>query len=926
MSKRFSLSNNARLLSVGATITLVAIASALFVSRKQHTAQVSAPASLSTIGRVQANIASLPLVFEQNRGQTDAQVRYMARGDGYTLFLTERDAVFSLRHTPARQRTNFVKKSREPEAQTAVVRMELTGAKLASSVAASDVVPGKSNYFIGNDRSKWQTGVAHYARVNYRGVYPGVDLAFHGAQRQTEFDFVVAPNADATPIAFHFTGAQAIKSDDSGNLQISSSAGNVVLHKPFAYQNGANGREPVDARFVLADNKISFALGNYDHSRELVIDPSVAYAYSTFLGGSGDDEGQAIAFDGSGNAYVTGETASADFPGHTSTNKLNGASNVFVSELSANGATLVYSDYVGGSGSDAGNAIAVDSSGNAYVGGGTSSPDFPHTTSASLTGSSNAFVFKLNAGGGTPPSYSTYLGGTGDDTVLGIALAKSSSDVFVVGKTSSTDFPLFPVASPLQGLVSGSTSSGFVTRLTPSGASLTLVYSTYIGGSSDGDLASGVGVDGSNNAYVAGQTFNSSFHATGGVVQPTCGSCSNGNSNAFVTAINPSGSNYVYSTFLGGSGHDAGDGIAVDSSGNAYVTGATESSDFPIATNAFQAGYGGGTDAFLSKLNPQGTALIYSTFLGGSGFDAGANVAIDSSGNAYITGQTNSSGTSGFPVTSSALQSSLKGGYDAFVTELNSSGSQLVFSTYLGGSDDEDDGGNYGAIAVSGTGGTIYVTGNTASSDFPTSSPYQSANGGGNDAFVTVYSQPLTPTFTLGATTPAAVAPGTSATSTVTLTADNGYSSAVNLTCSVTGTGSPLPACSAASSFSTNPVTPTAAGATTTLTITTTGPSAALARPRGLFYAMWLPIAGISLAGFGLGSSRRRKVFGLTMVLSVLALLMILPACGGGSSNNGGGGGGGGGTTAGAYTVTITGTGTDANTTTQSTTVTLTVN
>jgi len=240
-------------------------------------------------------------------------------------------------------------------------------------------LPGKSNYFVGNDPSKWRTDVAHYARVSYQDVYPGVNLAYHGAQSQVEFDFVVAPGANPAPIGFHFTGARRVKTDDSGNLLISSAAGDVLLHKPVAYQEQNGTRQTVDARFALkANHQVSFELGNYDRSRELVIDPAVSYEYSTYLGGSGDDEGYGIAFDSSGDAYVTGQTASQNFPG--TSGGFTGTAQVFVTKIAATGSTLVYSTYVGGNGNpgDIGNAIAVNpTSGFAYVTGVTSSTDFP---------------------------------------------------------------------------------------------------------------------------------------------------------------------------------------------------------------------------------------------------------------------------------------------------------------------------------------------------------------------------------------------------------------------------------------------------------------------------------------------------------------------------------------------------------------------
>jgi hypothetical protein len=754
--------------------------------------------------------------------------------------------------------------------------MQLVGRNSLAKVEASGQLPGKSNYFLGNDPSEWRRDVARYARVSYQDVYPGVNLAFHGAQRQLEFDFVVAPGANPAPVGFHFTGAHGMKTDDSGNLVISSAAGDVLLHKPVAYQEENGARQAVDARFILkARGQVSFELGNYDRSRELVIDPSVTYEYSTYLGGSGDDEGYGIAFDSSGNAYVTGETASINFPGFSSTNKLVGAANVFVTKIAVDGSSLVYSTYVGGSGTDSGNSVAVNASGDVFVGGGTTSTNFPTTTGAfqPKIGSGaigNAFVFQLNSDGSTL-TYNTYLGGTGDDKALGIAL-DASGNAYVVGKTSSTDFP---TQSPLQ-----TSGGGFVTKLNSSGSALT--YSTYLGVS--GDSANAVALDSSDNVYVTGQTFSSSFHTTSGAFQTTCGSCTGGLSNAFVTVINAAGNGYAYSTFLGGSNNDAGDGIAVDSSGNAYVTGYTGSSNFPLKL-ALQPTYGGGsTDAFVTKLNPGGSALVYSTFLGGNQQDFGASIAIDGGNNAYLTGQTESIN---FP-TESPTQLAIGGGFDAFVSEINAAGSKLVFSTYLGGSGDEDNGGDYGSIAVDSVGDSIYVTGNTASTDFPIPVPtvFQKTNGGGNDAFVVKYAQPA---FAIAATTPAAVAPGTPGTSTVTLTALNGYDLPVTLSCTVTGSGSPLPECGVTG---TNPVTPVASpGATSTVTITTTGASSAMFVPGKVFYAMWLPIAGMSLVGMGFSSSRsrRKRLLGFLMIGMVMTALLLIPACGGSSSGSGGG-------------------------------------
>ena len=853
--------------------------------------------------RIQSTYAALPMAFEQNQGQTDGLVKYLARANGYTLFLTANEAVFWLSSKPAsahsivdlRTASHAVGTPQPHTTQNSgnkisagVVRMQFAGANSTAKISATDDLPGKANYFIGNDPRQWRSNVPLFGRINYQNVYPGVNVVFHGEQRQLEFDFVVAADADPEPIAFQFAGAQSVKTGNSGNLLLSSRAGDIVLHKPVAYQDKNGAKQPVDARFVLNANKsVSFELGNYDHTRELVIDPSVAVLYATYLGGSGADEAEAIAVDSStGNAYVTGETASIDFPGAKSTNKLNGTANVFVTEMNSAGTNFVYSTYVGGSDTDAGYGIALDKTGDVFVVGGTDSSDFPHTSGAfqssiGSSGATNAFIIELNAGGAL--TYGTYFGGSGSDVAVGMAFDQATGMYAVVGSASSTNFP---TKNPLQAKLAGS-SNGFVSLWNSSGNTLT--FSTYLGAAA-GDIANAAALDASDDVYVTGKTSSPSFPTTAGAFQTKCGTdgtCNGGLLDAFVTEINSAGSKYVFSTFLGGSSNDLGDGIAVDTTG-VYVTGQTESSDFPAPAGGFQPAFGGGSnDAFVTKLNPVGSERLYSSYLGGSGAEIGASIAVDSGGDAYITGQTNSSATT-FPL-ANATQLTPGGGNDVFVTEVNPSGSKLFFSTYLGGSQDEDDGGNYGAIAVDTYGANIYVAGNTASSNFPVSlGAFQTTYGKNTDAFVAKYSQP---SFGITATTPSTspVSPGSSATSTVTLTALYGYASPVNLTCTVTGSGSPLPTC-AASSFSSNPVTPTAGGATTTLTIAVPSSSGALLPTRKFNYAMWLPLAGLCFVGLigSFSDSRRQIWLGCGMV--AVAGLLLLPACGGNKSGPTGGG------------------------------------
>ena len=705
------------------------------MKRVSPSAQASAPQDRA---RMLSSMASLPLAFEENLGQTDAQVKYMARGNGYTVFLTARDAVMALHSCshPAKKSAASSHTNQTGADRTAAIRLHLVGGNPHSSISASSQLPGHSNYFIGNDRSRWHAGVPQYARVSYRGAYPGVNMAYYGVQKQLEFDFIVAPGASPNPIRLGVTGANRISTDEQGNLILASSSGNVLLHRPVAYQQSAGVRQPVDARFVLqSHNQVSFELGNYDRSRELVIDPSVTYA--TYLGGTAEDDGHAIAVDGSGNAWVTGQTKSVDFPTmHPLYSANKGSFDAFVTEFKPDG-TLLYSTYIGGAGDDSGNAIAIGPSGGVYVAGGTKSGDFPYKGGyqTRLKGTLNAFVLELTSSGSTL-MYSTFLGGGGSDVANGLAL-DSSGNAFVVGSASSTDFPTM---NPLP----NETKGGFVTELNSSLSAL--VYSTFLGAGPT-DFASAVAVDASDNAYVTGGTQSSSFFTTSGSYQTTYA----GLYDAFVTVIQKDGTGLVYSTFLGGSSNDQGLGIAVDSSQNAYVTGSTSSSNFPLGVSRLQGTLKGTQNAFVSELNSGGSQLLYSTYLGGSGTDSGLAIAVDTTANAYVTGMT---GSSDFPM-ANATQSTYGGQNDAFVSEINSGGSVLLLSTYLGGSGAENTStssgtGSLAGIAVDSAGANIYVTGSTSSptGSFPVSSgAYQAAfQGGSSDAFVVQYANPL-PTF-----------------------------------------------------------------------------------------------------------------------------------------------------------------------------------
>jgi hypothetical protein len=642
----------------------------------------------------------LPLTFEPNQGQTDARVKFLSRASGSTLFVTADEAVFAGR-------------------DGSVERMKLLGANPKPRFEPLDKQPGISNYFIGNDPSKWRTDIPNYGRVALRGVYPGIDLVFYGNERQLEYDWVVAPGADPKQIHVKWEGPSQVTKNASGDLVLSASLGvSMVQRKPVILQEGKR----IEGGYVVRGREVAFELAKYDAAKPLVIDPVLVY--STYLGGSGADFGNGIAVDGSGNAYVTGFTNSTNFPTANPLQTSNAGSNdVIVTKINAAGSALVYSTYLGGSGDDGGSGIAVDGSGNAFVTGTTYSTNFPtaNPLQASNHGANNAFVTKVNAAG-SALVYSTYLGGSGADFGYGIAV-DGSGNVYLTGSTGSTNFP---TNNPLQASFGGGPDDAFVTKINAAGSAL--VYSTYLGGSG-ADFSDGIALDGAGNAYVTGETTSTNFPTTN-PIQSNFG----GFVDVFVTKISADGSAKVYSTYLGGSGTDEGRGIAVDGAGNAYVTGLTSSTNFPIA-NPLRVSNGGGYDAFVTKINAAGSALVYSTYLGGSGDDYGRGIAVDGAGNAYVTGYTYSLN---FPTTN-PLQASNGGATDVFVTKINAAGSALVYSTYLGGSGDDQSRG----IAVNGA-GNAYVTGVTQSSiDFPTASPLQASSGGFYDAFVLSISTPV---------------------------------------------------------------------------------------------------------------------------------------------------------------------------------------
>jgi hypothetical protein len=714
-----------------------------------------------------AAYGQLPLSFEVNRGQADESVNFLARGAGYTIALTPTKAVFALaRRSDERSQSNdsslghneksdaVIRTRRDASSSsahgsepTAVLRMNLVGANQGAAVEGLNELEGKVNYLIGSDRSQWRTNISTFARVRYAEVYPGIDVMYYGNQKRLEYDFVVAPGRDSSVISLKFEGADKVEVNAAGDLLLTLGESVVRQPKPVVYQEVDGERLAIAGNYVVTrDGQVGFSVGAYDAQLPLVIDPVLEY--STYLGGSVEDASNDIKVDSAGNAYICGNTASTNFPTSNALQGTFGGANFFgardgfVTKLNAAGNALVYSTYLGGGGDDRCNKIAVDSSGNAYVAGETTSTNFPTANAFQATyggGLSDAFVAKLNATG-SAFVYSTFLGGSIFDAAHALTI-DAAGNAYITGRTTSSNFP---TANAIQALYSGGPGAdAFVTKLNVAGNAL--VYSTYLGGNAGigGGFTAGfsIAVDSAGNAYVTGQTRATNFPTLNPIQAAFGGGDPDGD--AFVTKFNAAGTAFIYSTYLGGSDNDIGFEIAVDSSGNAHVVGVANSSNFPTA-NAFKNALTGTSDGFVTKLNAVGSAFVYSTYLGGSADDSANGITVDNTGNAYVTGGTTSTN---FP-TVNPTQGANAGGVDGFVTRFNPVGSALLYSTYLGGS------GNDAALAIAvDSAASMYLTGRTTSTNFPTLNPVQAANAGAQDAFITKISDAPPKLIGLGNTT-----------------------------------------------------------------------------------------------------------------------------------------------------------------------------
>jgi uncharacterized protein (TIGR03437 family) len=671
-------------------------------------------------------LAALPVSFEPNRGQAPDGVLFLAHSRAGALLLESRGAV--LRTAGGSEVGIF------PEAPSC-----------APQVQAEEPTGARGNYLLGSDPGRWIRRVPQFGRVRYRGLYPGIDLVFHGASAALEYDLEIAPGADPQRVRLRYQGARRLSLDPEGNLIILTATGSLEQKRPVVYQELAGGRRAVAGRFVLRGPVVAFRVGPYDRTRPLVIDPVLVYG--TYLGGLSRDLGNAVAVDAGGNAYLTGSTVSADFPvtanalqvkhGGTPDTGFSGIGagsifDAFVAKFSPDGSKLLYATFLGGAGSDQGLAIAVDRSGNAVVAGSTTSQNFPLAAGAIQKApppyGTAGFVAKLNADG-SDLLYSTYLGGAGGDTAVQALAMDAAGAVYLAGVTNAAPFPVTPGA--FQATPAGATDC-FVAKVNPQGTAL--VYATLLGGAAD-DSASGIAVTATGSVYVTGQTVSTDFPVTSGAAQAK----NAGSADAFIAALNPAGTALLYATYLGGSSYDAANAIALDSDGSVLIAGLTFSQDFPATLGAFQTALAGGSsapsDAFVARFNPSG-AVQFATLLGGAGSDSAKALAVAADGSATVAGQTASLD---FPLTPDAYESELVGAgcvvnyaiipvtgnfpscWKLFLTTVHVSGRRLVYSTYLGGSDNDTPGGL--AFAAD---GKLFITGSTGSADFPvTTGAYQ---------------------------------------------------------------------------------------------------------------------------------------------------------------------------------------------------------
>jgi hypothetical protein len=703
-------------------------------------------------------LRNLPLYFIENRGQIDGGVSFYVQGRETSVYFTRQGLrINSTTRTDSNVPSGACRQGARSgslslthpavTASTSSINLDFIGANPSVKIKAQNPTTAVVSYFKG-PREHWKTAIPTWSSVTYEDLWPGIDLVYSGIDNGLKYSFIVRPDADPHSIRLVYRGATSVKLNDAGQIEVSTPTGNFHDGRPFSYQETNGKQDQVATSYDLnsSGGEYGFSVGPYDKNRPLIIDPTMVI-YSGFIGGNGNDIGTAIALDSTGNAYVCGMTASLEntFPvagGPGLIQRSPGSFDAFVAKVSADGSGLIYAGYIGGDQNDEALGIAVDSAGSAYVTGATtSSPgSFPLKGGPSLTYgggilTGDAFVAKVDPTG-TSLDYCGYIGGEGEDSGFGVAVDATGS-AYVTGLTASTGpngNGRFPAAvGPV--LINNGGYDAFVAKIKPDGSGF--VYAGFIGGAQD-DGGTAIAVDHNGDAYVTGSTI--STQATGFPVAVGPSRTQSGGSDAFVAKVKADGTGFVYCGFIGGSKNDGAYGIALDAGGNAYIAGNSLSTEatFPVKGGPGLT-YRGGTvfgDAFVAKVKADGSSLVYCGYIGGAGEDAATAIAVDSAGNAYVTGSTTSAEDT-FPV-NAGPQLIYKGGItygDAFVAKVNAAGTTLVYCGYLGGTADDAGLG----IAVDAA-GSAYVVGSTFStefSNFPLAVGPATKHGGGMDAFIT---------------------------------------------------------------------------------------------------------------------------------------------------------------------------------------------
>ncbi len=680
-----------------------------------------------------------PVMFIENVGQFNDGARFQVRGGNGTLWLTddalwitivERSAVSDqssarFAHTPESP-FNHNPEAKIKNRQGVNLRLSFPNANPNPRLEPFDRLETTVSYFLGNDPDGWRPDVPVWGGVRYVGLYPGIDLEVTSEGGQFVQRLHAQPGANLSQVQLRVEGTESLVIAGD-RLHLNTIIGDytlplmmvegIVLDTAPAMSFSGIGLFDIISPFIRLLPTLQAATKNPQNLVQNLQDNPSALLYSTFLGGDSDDLSHDIAVDESGASYVTGWTWSSDFPttpGAFDISHNGGNYDSFVTKVTPDGRNLAYSTYLGGSGTEEGYGISVDSNGAAYITGYTGSSDFPTTPGAFNTNDNGVFVVKVDPDG-SALAYATFLGDGGG---YGIAVNKNG-EAYITGMTDSPDFPV--TAGAFDTTYHGN-QDAFVAKLTSDGSAL--VFATFLGGT-DFDFSRDIAIDGNGSAYVTGSTRSSNFPTTPSAFDTIY----DGPNDAFVVKVSPDGSTLVYATFLGGSSYDWGSGIAVDTSGVAYVAGRTESANFPTTSEAFDTTYDGFADAFVVKMAPGGDALVYSAYLGGNSLDEAYAIAVDKIGAAYVVGWTDSAD---FPATSDAFSTTYNGASDAFVAKVMPDGNSLAYATFLGGS--REDKGESIAVHMS---GATYVTGQTTSSNFPiVSGAFDPIYNGPADTFV----------------------------------------------------------------------------------------------------------------------------------------------------------------------------------------------